>query len=46
MKKIFDLYMALMGTGQSEIMLKHTFGALRSFISKVRIHGEKNEAVT
>lgn len=34
MKKVFDIYLAFLKNGQSEICLKHVFASLRSFISK------------
>ncbi|XP_053329057.1 dedicator of cytokinesis protein 11 [Spea bombifrons] len=34
MKKVFDIYLAFMKNGQSEICLKHVFASLRAFISK------------
>ena len=35
MAKIFELYMSFLQTSQSELVQKHAFGALRSFINKV-----------
>ncbi|XP_073399582.1 dedicator of cytokinesis protein 11 isoform X2 [Dendrobates tinctorius] len=34
MKKVFDIFLAFLKNGQSEICLKHVFASLRSFISK------------
>ncbi|XP_018085480.1 dedicator of cytokinesis protein 11 isoform X2 [Xenopus laevis] len=34
MKKIFDIYLAFLKNGQSEMCLKHVFASLRAFISK------------
>ncbi|XP_063793575.1 dedicator of cytokinesis protein 11 isoform X2 [Pseudophryne corroboree] len=34
MKKLFDIYLAFLKNGQSEICLKHVFASLRAFISK------------
>ncbi|XP_053555225.1 dedicator of cytokinesis protein 11 isoform X2 [Bombina bombina] len=34
MKKLFDIYLAFLKNGQSEMCLKHVFASLRAFISK------------
>ncbi|XP_069049551.1 dedicator of cytokinesis protein 11 isoform X4 [Lepisosteus oculatus] len=34
MKKVFDIYLAFLKTGQSEAALKHVFASLRAFINK------------
>ncbi|XP_075429268.1 dedicator of cytokinesis protein 11 isoform X3 [Ascaphus truei] len=34
MKKVFDIYLAFLKNGQSEICLKHVFASLRAFIAK------------
>ncbi|XP_031228246.1 dedicator of cytokinesis protein 11 [Mastomys coucha] len=34
MKKVFDIHLAFLKNGQSEVSLKHVFASLRSFISK------------
>ncbi|XP_068107031.1 dedicator of cytokinesis protein 11 isoform X2 [Hyperolius riggenbachi] len=34
MKKVFDIYLAFLKNGQSEMCLKHVFASLRSLISK------------
>ncbi|KAM4695932.1 dedicator of cytokinesis protein 11 isoform 1-T1 [Rhinophrynus dorsalis] len=34
MKKVFDIYLAFLKSGQSELCLKHVFASLRAFISK------------
>jgi hypothetical protein len=36
MKKVFDIHLAFLKNGQSEVSLKHVFASLRAFISKVR----------
>ena len=36
MKKVFDIHLAFLKNGQSEVSLKHVFASLRVFISKVR----------
>uniref|UniRef100_A0A8C6FM84 Dedicator of cytokinesis 11 n=1 Tax=Moschus moschiferus TaxID=68415 RepID=A0A8C6FM84_MOSMO len=36
MKKVFDIHLAFLNNGQSEVSLKHVFASLRAFISKVR----------
>lgn len=35
MKKVFDIHLAFLKNGQSEVALKHVFASLRAFISKV-----------
>ncbi|MEJ1276833.1 dedicator of cytokinesis 11 [Cricetulus griseus] len=37
MKKVFDIHLAFLKNGQSEVSLKHVFASLRSFISKIII---------
>uniref|UniRef100_A0A2R8ZUG1 Dedicator of cytokinesis 11 n=1 Tax=Pan paniscus TaxID=9597 RepID=A0A2R8ZUG1_PANPA len=34
MKKVFDIHLAFLKNGQSEVSLKHVFASLRAFISK------------
>nr|XP_008177201.1 dedicator of cytokinesis protein 11 isoform X3 [Chrysemys picta bellii] len=34
MKKVFDIHLAFLKNGQSEVALKHVFASLRAFISK------------
>lgn len=36
MKKVFDIHLAFLKHGQSEVSLKHVFASLKSFITKVR----------
>ena len=36
MKKVFDIHLAFLKNGQSEVSLNHVFASLRAFISKVR----------
>ncbi|XP_041883645.1 dedicator of cytokinesis protein 11 isoform X7 [Corvus kubaryi] len=37
MKKVFDIHLAFLKSGQSEAALKHVFASLRAFISKIII---------
>ncbi|KAF4026696.1 hypothetical protein G4228_018913 [Cervus hanglu yarkandensis] len=37
MKKVFDIHLAFLKNGQSEVSLKHVFASLRAFISKIII---------
>ncbi len=41
MHKVFELYLLFLQTNQSEIVQKHAFAALRSFINKVYSTGEE-----
>ncbi|XP_055293617.1 succinate--CoA ligase [GDP-forming] subunit beta, mitochondrial-like [Moschus berezovskii] len=51
MKKVFDIHLAFLNNGQSEVSLKHVFASLRAFISKEvleccmsKISSTRNEA--
>ncbi|XP_059993322.1 dedicator of cytokinesis protein 11-like [Lagenorhynchus albirostris] len=38
MKKVFDIHLAFLKNGQSEVSLKHVFASLRAFISKCELY--------